>query len=65
MSGATSAPCISYGNRAAVCACVGVQMVECRVQARLPPFLVVVIFGNRGYSLVRGFLRTSERNYGD
>lgn len=72
MSGATSTPCISYENRVvvSVCtyACVCVCVIECKVQARLTPSLMVVIFGNPGYSLVRGFetfMCTSKRNYGD
>lgn len=38
------------------------------MQGRLTPCLTVVIFGNPGNSLVRGFetfVRTSKRNYGD
>lgn len=63
VSGATSVPCITYENRAVVLANASKQVVECKVQARLPPFLMVVIFRNCGYSLVRAFAHTSKRNY--
>lgn len=65
VSGATSAHCITYENRAVVLANTSKQVVKCKVQARLPPFLMVVIFGNCGYSLVRGFVHTSKPNYCD
>lgn len=65
VSGATSAPCITHENRAVVGANTSVQVVECKVQAGLPSLLMVFIFGNCGYSLVRAFVHTSKHNYGN